>query len=101
MKYVFRLPFSAVAQLGGCLVCCMWLVGCAAGGGSSAGGVAQDGQTGPKVSAAGRVTDSVDALRIGELILIEYSGNADPPARHEERIKTDGNVTLPSLGQVQ
>ncbi len=39
-----------------------------------------------------------DVLRVGDPLLISFTGVADPPeTRHEERIKEDGMVTLPYL----
>jgi polysaccharide biosynthesis/export protein len=60
-------------------------------------GPAADGAPGTKSSAP---MESSDALRVGESLLIEFSGVADPPLRHEERIKQDGQITLPSIGSV-
>ena len=34
-------------------------------------------------------------------MVIEFSGVNDPPPRHEERIKMDGRITLPSIGAVE
>jgi protein involved in polysaccharide export with SLBB domain len=44
---------------------------------------------------------SPDTLRVGEMILVEFSGVGDPPPQHTERIKMDGRITLPSIGSVE
>jgi polysaccharide export outer membrane protein len=48
-----------------------------------------------------QILDDPDALRVGELLVVEFTGVQDPPVRHEERIKQDGRITLPSIGPVQ
>ncbi len=78
------------------VLCALFLAGCAT-----------DHSTIPVRTAEGnrggsdRPWENPDALRFGELLVIEFSGVSDPPPRHEERIKTDGHVTLPSIGQVK
>lgn len=44
---------------------------------------------------------SSDLLRPGDVVIINFSGVSDPPARVDDRISQDGKITLPFLGQVQ
>jgi protein involved in polysaccharide export with SLBB domain len=44
--------------------------------------------------------DSSNRLRRGDPLIIIFSGVPDAPARHEERIKDDGKITLPLIGSV-
>ena len=88
MKYVLR-RVGAVLVSSSALVCLLLLSGCASSGSAPGAGGALPSREG------------VDLLRIGELVAIEFSGVTDPPPRHEERIKTDGMITLPSVGAVQ
>jgi polysaccharide biosynthesis/export protein VpsN len=86
MKYVFfGLP----------LACILILAGCATGGSAGTSQATVGGK------AADRPMEGPDALRVGELIVIEFSGVTDPPPRHEERIKIDGRITLPMVGSIQ
>ncbi|MFO1500362.1 MAG: polysaccharide biosynthesis/export family protein [Verrucomicrobiota bacterium] len=97
MQYVHRISMpSLVRHLLG-IACLLFLAGCATGG--SAGSSTHPGaaQTAP----GDRPLESVDALRVGEMLVIEFSGVGEPPARHEERIKIDGKITLPSIGTIQ
>lgn len=96
MKYVFSSPLLVLARRAFGLACLCLLVGCVTGGSSTGPGVGD--AAGTKGSAP---MESSDALRVGELLAVEFSGVADPPARHEERIKQDGQITLPSIGSVQ
>jgi len=41
-----------------------------------------------------------DRFRVGELVIIKFSGPSVPPPTHEERIKEDGTLTLPDIGSV-
>jgi protein involved in polysaccharide export with SLBB domain len=44
---------------------------------------------------------ATDLLRVGDLVTITCSGVSDPPfLKHEERIKADGHITLPLVGNV-
>ena len=92
MKYVLSLPGVGVARHLVGVLCLLILAGCATGGTSP-------GSHGDR--AGDRPFENPDALRVGELLLIEFSGVNDSPARHEERIKTDGKITLPSIGAIQ
>jgi polysaccharide export outer membrane protein len=88
-----------------CLAGLLLLAGCSSTGdsGSGPGGAASVGARppGPGPMAKRLSQESNDTLRVGELISIEFSGVSDPPVRHEERIKVDGQITLPSIGSVQ
>jgi polysaccharide biosynthesis/export protein len=43
-----------------------------------------------------------DHLRVGDMVTVSFSGVSDPPAfKHEERIKADGHITLPLIGNVE
>ena len=45
---------------------------------------------------------STDMLRVGDLLNIDFSGTTDPPtSKHEERIKDDGKIDLPFIGEIQ
>jgi protein involved in polysaccharide export with SLBB domain len=53
-----------------------------------------EGKAGPQ--------SSTDLLKVGDLLNIDFSGSSEPPTpKHEERIKEDGNITLPFLGPIQ
>lgn len=41
-----------------------------------------------------------EVLRVGELVVVKFSGITQPPPTHEERIKEDGTITLPDVGAV-
>jgi polysaccharide export outer membrane protein len=79
------------------------LAGCGTpgSGSSGGGGLAQATPVGGKEGGSSSSLESPDALRVGESLLIEFSGVGDPPPRHEERIKTDGHITLPSIGPIE
>jgi polysaccharide export outer membrane protein len=103
MKHVLgccrrALPLSAFWTFG-----LLFLAGCGTtpSAAPAAGGLGEATPVSANQSARMGPVESVDALRVGELILIEFSGVGDPPPRHEERIKTDGFVTLPSIGRVE
>lgn len=40
-------------------------------------------------------------FRVGDQLIITFSGTSDVIAPHEERIKEDGNITLPHIGAVK
>jgi len=40
-------------------------------------------------------------FRVGDMITVKYSDTLEPPQPHEERIKDDGNITLPMIGAVR
>lgn len=42
-----------------------------------------------------------DLIRIGELVVVKFSGVDRPPPNHEERVKEDGTLTLPEIGSVK
>lgn len=95
MKYVHRLPLLRII-LGSFVVASIAvLAGCAttgtAGPGESTDGKHSDGST----------YDNVDVLRVGDLVLVEFSGVGAPPPKHEEKIKLDGKLTLPDIGAIQ
>lgn len=95
MKYFLSLPFEQVARRAVSVLCLLFLVGCATSGGPTT-------QTaGVGAARNDRPWENPDALRVGELLVVEFSGVSDPPLRHEERIKTDGHITLASIGQVE
>ncbi len=56
----------------------------------------------PVVVAGGSGTAQVDSeiFRVGELVIVRFSGVSSPPPTHEERIKEDGTITLPDVGAV-
>ena len=92
MKYLLSIPMTVVAQRLLCAMCLLFLAGCTSPGSSEVGlGRPSDD----------RPWEDPDALRVGELLVVEFSGVNDPPPRHEERIMTDGRITLPSIGQVE
>jgi polysaccharide export outer membrane protein len=97
MKYVLRIPLPMLVRRSLGLVALLFLAGCASPGSPTSPAGAAPTPVGQGTAAF----ESADALRVGELILIEFSGVSDPPRRHEERIKTDGRVTLPNIGAVQ
>lgn len=78
------------------LACVLFFAGCATNQPTHPVGTAEGNRGGTE-----RPWENPDALRFGELLVIEFSGVSDPPPRHEERIKTDGHITLPSIGQVK
>lgn len=104
MKHAFVRSFSALVLSSVCALGFLLVTGCAsqppatkpapAGLSHGPGGSA----SGSSALATGQTPDS---LRVGEMILVEYSGVGDPPPRHEERIKTDGRITLPSIGAIE
>lgn len=96
MKSFLSAPVKQAARRVLFLVGALFLAGCATNHPTNSVPAA-DGHR----SASERPWENPDALRVGELIVIEFSGVSDPPPRHEERIKTDGHVTLPSIGPVQ
>jgi protein involved in polysaccharide export with SLBB domain len=98
MKFVFSSPLLGWARGGVALACLLFFAGCASDGASSGHPpMAGSGGGGPSENPDAMRTD---ALRVGELLVIEYSGVSDPPPHHEERIKLNGKITLPSLGEV-
>ncbi len=100
MKHLIRNPLRLFTSSIACLAFLALLSGCATEGNSSAGAaVAGPGST--SVSERNAVMQSVDTLRVGELLLVEFSGVTVPPPRHEERIKADGHITLPSVGPIE
>lgn len=68
----------------------------------------QSGASGAAVPAAGGSTAAAankainpDVLRPNDLVTVVFSGVSAAPARHEERIKEDGSLTLPLNLRVQ
>ena len=100
-RLLSALAFSSAGALGFLL-----LTGCstnqpATKSASAGAGLNQAAPVGGGVgSFENSLNQSPDSLRVGEMILVEFSGVSDPPPRHEERIKTDGRITLPSIGAV-
>jgi polysaccharide export outer membrane protein len=93
MSYLLRICGRSVYA--GALAWALFLL---AGCGSTPPSKAQ--LSGPEQGAEGeRVTD---LMRVGDLVTIDFSGVSDPPTtKHEERIKSDGNITLPFIGAIQ
>jgi len=50
--------------------------------------------------ASGADQNYSEVLRVGELVVIKFSGISQPPPTHEERVKEDGTLTLPDVGAV-
>jgi protein involved in polysaccharide export with SLBB domain len=44
---------------------------------------------------------SSDVLHPGDIIIIAFSGATDPPARHDDRLREDGSITLPFVGSIK
>jgi polysaccharide biosynthesis/export protein VpsN len=104
MKHVFGISLPVFALRTLCAAGLLFLTGCGGPRSDSpagAGGLTHATPVGGRSPAEAALSQSPDTLRAGELILIEFSGVADPPPRHEERIKMDGRITLPSLGPVE
>ena len=40
-------------------------------------------------------------FQVGDLVIVNFSGTSDTILPHEERIKADGNITLPLIGAVK
>jgi polysaccharide biosynthesis/export protein len=91
MKSVFSSPLSGWARFGVAMAGLLLIAGCATDGPLPST---------PSRSKPSNVMENPDALRVGEMLVIEFSGVTDPPPRHEERIKLDGKITLPSIGEV-
>jgi len=51
-------------------------------------------------SSPGSTETYSEVLRVGELVIIKFSGPDRPPSTHEERIKEDGTLTLTDVGVV-
>jgi len=49
---------------------------------------------------ASQIQTYSEILRVGELVVVKFSGVSAPPPTHEERIKEDGTITLPDVGAV-
>jgi protein involved in polysaccharide export with SLBB domain len=45
--------------------------------------------------------ESSDLLRPGDILIINFSGVTDPPAKHEDRIREDGFIMLSLIGLVE
>ena len=58
------------------------------------GGLGADG------SSAGASHPYTEVLRVGDLVVVKFSGVSTPPPTHEERVKEDGTLTLPEVGAV-
>jgi protein involved in polysaccharide export with SLBB domain len=96
MKYVFGVPVLRAARSAVVALCLLLLPACASSGGAGSSSLSGHDTLSPVKQVT---SEGVDALRVGELILIEFSGVEVPPPRHEERIKIDGNITLPNLAE--
>lgn len=69
-------------------------------------GAFRGGGPGGALPAAG--TNSLDSassstgyLRVDDMVTVAFSGVANPPEKHEERIKEDGTVTLQLVGPIK
>lgn len=40
-------------------------------------------------------------FRIGDKVMVSFSGNVSPPPAHMETVKEDGNIMLPLIGKVE
>lgn len=65
-----------------------------------AGGVVGETNTIPGGLAA-VVQDKGDRFAVGDLVTVKFSGTSGEIPSHEERIKSDGTITLPLIGAVQ
>jgi len=103
MKHVFGRFWRVLALPALWTAGLLLLAGCGTpgSGSSGGGGLAQATPVGSNDGGSSGSLESADALRVGELLLVEFSGVGDPPPRHEERIKTDGHITLPSIGPIE
>ncbi len=92
--------FGACMRIVGALAVAVLLGGCAGSGSGSDSGSTQ-GSTGGGASATGASKAvQADSLRRGDLIQIDFSGIATPPADLEERIKEDGTINLQLIGNL-
>ena len=49
----------------------------------------------------GESNGSADLLRPGDVLVINFTGVTDPPPGQQDRIREDGKITLPFIGDVQ
>ena len=93
MKLNSRL-FKALAAWPAALLCVMLLAGCASAGGgaNTAAGGSEDRHSRPDISS--------DILRRGDRVIVTFSGLSIGLPKHEERIKDDGSINLPMVGDV-
>ena len=61
---------------------------------------ASDGTSTKDISLAPEKEPGV-RFQVGDLLIITFSGTPEPLLPHEERIKEDGNITLPYIGAVK
>ena len=47
------------------------------------------------------LTEQGVRFQVGDLVIVNFSGTSDTILPHEERIKEDGNITLPLIGAVK
>ena len=81
--------------LGFLLSLAMGLSGCITGPGGNQSGGADQGML-PATS-----DGSSDLLHPGDALVINFSGVTEPPAGQQDRIREDGKITLPYIGDVQ
>jgi polysaccharide biosynthesis/export protein VpsN len=91
---VWRNKMSGIL-LGFLLLLAMGLSGCITGPGGNQAGGADQGMLPPTSDG------SSDLLHPGDALVINFSGVTDPPAGQQDRIREDGKITLPYIGDVQ
>jgi polysaccharide export outer membrane protein len=98
MNFNFR-TFATTLLRGSALAFTALWIGCASGGGSM-----QDHGMPPAANSGGAKTHptsgSSDVLQKGDRVVITFSGLSESPPKHEERIKEDGTINLPMIGDV-
>ena len=52
-------------------------------------------------NAAPNSVETPDLLRPGDILIITFSGLGDPPPKHEDRVREDGCIRLPFIGDVK
>lgn len=82
-------------QLSGLFGILLCIAGCQIPGSPTAYGPA--GGT----NAAPPTVETSDLIRPGDILLITFSGTQDPPPKHEDRVREDGFIRLPFIGDVK
>jgi polysaccharide export outer membrane protein len=59
------------------------------------------GTTGGRQPNANEQVGSADLLQVGDAVYISFSGVLDPPPKVEDRIRQDGCITLPFVGDLK
>jgi len=54
----------------------------------------------PRDSATSQTSDEVARFRVGETVVVSFSGAPEPIPNHEEPIKEDGTITLVNIGKI-